>query len=82
MSLPVSSNKPPAVSPYVDALTSVFRPVTAPIANTYQRFHAYKESWGLVQPGTAENLTKEIKRQWSIAPNGGVAADGPLQRLS
>jgi mitochondrial import receptor subunit TOM40 len=63
VSTPINHNAPPAVSAYVDALTNVFRPVTAPIANTYQRFHNYKESWGLTQPGTAENLTKEVKRE-------------------
>ena len=54
---------PSAFSPYLDAVASIFHPVAGPVMNTYGRFHGWKESMGLVQPGTVENLTKEVSRE-------------------
>ena len=51
---------PSAFAPYLDAVSHVLHPVAAPIAHTVNRFHGWKESWGLVQPGTVENVTKEV----------------------
>ena len=53
---------PTAFSPYLDAVANIFHPIATPLANTYSRFHGWKESMGLVQPGTVENLTKEVSR--------------------
>lgn len=65
VSAPVASDKPAApsaFSPYLDAAASIFHPVAAPVANTYNKFHGWKESMGLQQPGTVENITKEVQR--------------------
>lgn len=53
---------PTAFAPYLDSIAGIFHPVSGPILNTYGRFHGWKESMGLVQPGTVENLTKEVGR--------------------
>ena len=58
-------NAPTAFSPYLDTVTSLFHPMAGPVVNTYSRFHGWKESMGLVQPGTVENLTKEVSRRCS-----------------
>lgn len=55
---------PTAFAPYLDAVASLFHPVSGPVLNTARVFHGWKESMGLVQPGTVENLTKEISREW------------------
>lgn len=57
------SDGPTAFAPYLDAVASVFHPIAGPVANTYSIFHGWKESMGLVQPGTVENLTKEVSRR-------------------
>ena len=57
------SPAPSAFTPYLDAVSSLFHPMTGPVMNTYNRFHGWKESMGLVQPGTVENLTKEVSRE-------------------
>lgn len=64
------SPAPSAFTPYLDALHSIHRPITNPIANTYSKFEKWKEGFGLYQPGTVENLTREIKRAFSNT--GGV----------
>jgi hypothetical protein len=56
------SDAPTAFSPYLDTVASLFHPMAGPVTNTYVRFHGWKESMGLVQPGTVENLTKEVSR--------------------
>jgi mitochondrial import receptor subunit TOM40 len=70
-SIPISNEKsghlPPhptsdATSGYLSALYTLTHPVTHPLVNTYTRFEKWKDSFGLYQPGTAENLTKEIKQ--------------------
>ncbi|KAK4685337.1 hypothetical protein P7C73_g4814, partial [Tremellales sp. Uapishka_1] len=53
---------PPAIGPYLDAAASLFHPVTAPFANSVNKFHGWKESMGLIQPGTTENLTREVNQ--------------------
>lgn len=53
---------PTAFAPYLDTVASLFHPVTGPVMNSTNRFHGWKESMGLVQPGTVENLTREISR--------------------
>lgn len=65
--LPVEKGVPPhptsdVASGYLAALYSLVHPVAHPLVNTYTRFEAWKDSFGLYQPGTAENLTKEIKQ--------------------
>lgn len=57
------SSGPSAFSPHLDAVANLFHPVTGPVYNTYARFHGWKESMGLVQPGTVENLTREVSRE-------------------
>ena len=57
---------PSAFSPYLDAVASLFHPMSGPVQNTYNRFHGWKESMGLVQPGTVENLTKEVSRECQV----------------
>ncbi|RXK36220.1 mitochondrial import receptor subunit TOM40 [Tremella mesenterica] len=57
-----SSPAPSPLSPYLDAVANIFHPVASPVLNSYNLFHGWKESMGLVQPGTAENLTKEVQQ--------------------
>ena len=56
---------PSAFSPYLETVASLFHPVAGPVYNSSARFHGWKESLGLVQPGTVENLTREVSRTWS-----------------
>jgi hypothetical protein len=51
---------PSAFSPYLDSVASLFHPVAGPVLNTYNRFHGWQRNWGAFQPGTAENLTREV----------------------
>jgi mitochondrial import receptor subunit TOM40 len=53
---------PSAFSPYLETVASLFHPVAGPVYNSSARFHGWKESLGLVQPGTVENLTREVSR--------------------
>ncbi|KAK1924955.1 putative mitochondrial import receptor subunit tom40 [Papiliotrema laurentii] len=53
---------PSAFSPYLDAVAGLFHPVASPVYNTYNRFHGWKESMGLVNPGTVENMTREVSQ--------------------
>ena len=53
---------PSAFTPYLDAIHSLHRPLTNPLVNTYSKFESWKSGFGLYQPGTVENLTREIKR--------------------
>lgn len=74
VSAPGASEKaaaPSAFSPYLDAVSHVLHPVAAPIAHTVNRFHGWKESWGLVQPGTVENVTKEVSSGFLFARGEG-----------
>lgn len=54
---------PSVFAPYLDTLTSLVHPIAGPVYNTSARFHGWKESMGLVQPGTVENLTREVSRE-------------------
>lgn len=38
-----------------------FLSVVSPLANVYDRFSQWKTTLGLSNPGTVENLTKEVK---------------------
>lgn len=65
--IPLEKGVPPhptadATSGYLSALYALAHPIAHPLVNTYTRFEAWKDSFGLYQPGTAENLTKEIKQ--------------------
>jgi len=60
---------PSAFTPYLDAIHSLHRPLTNPLVNTYSKFESWKSGFGLYQPGTVENLTREIKRT-SYSPSG------------
>ncbi|KAL7424219.1 translocase of outer mitochondrial membrane [Cryptotrichosporon argae] len=51
---------PPALAPYLDAVSALLHPVSRPLAHQYSRFHGWKESLGLVQPGTLEALTRDV----------------------
>ncbi|ODN83292.1 hypothetical protein L202_01462 [Cryptococcus amylolentus CBS 6039] len=51
---------PSAFTPYLDTVANIFHPVAGPVFNTYASFHGWKESMGLVQPGTVENLTRDV----------------------
>ncbi|ORX33408.1 putative mitochondrial import receptor subunit tom40 [Kockovaella imperatae] len=63
MAYPGEKNPAPsAFTPYLDAVNGLFQPMTGPVMNTYNRFHGWKESMGLIQPGTVENLTREISQ--------------------
>ena len=53
---------PSAFTPYLDAFTHIFHPIASPLVSTNNRFHGWKESLGLGQPGTVEGLTREISR--------------------
>lgn len=53
---------PSASSSYLDAFAALTHPVYRPIQSTYTRFEAWKEKFGLFQPGTTENMTREVKR--------------------
>jgi mitochondrial import receptor subunit TOM40 len=59
-----ASPAPSAFTPYLDTVANLFHPVSGPVMNTYARFHGWKENMGLVQPGTVENLTREVSRQY------------------
>lgn len=48
---------------YYNAFTGVFAPVSAPLADTMERFHTWKENMGLIQPGTVENLTRPVSSE-------------------
>jgi mitochondrial import receptor subunit TOM40 len=45
---------------WLGSLGGLFEPVAAPIAGTFERFHNWKEYMGLSQPGTVENLTRDV----------------------
>jgi mitochondrial import receptor subunit TOM40 len=67
VSVPSTSGPAPsAFAPYLDAVTSIFHPVASPLVATNQRFHGWKESLGLSQPGTVEGLTREISRAYLL----------------
>ncbi|OCF45407.1 mitochondrial import receptor subunit TOM40 [Kwoniella heveanensis CBS 569] len=53
---------PTAFAPYLDTVANIFHPVAGPVMNTYGRFHGWKESMGLTQPGTVENLTRDVQQ--------------------
>lgn len=84
MSIPTEKPAgPSAFTPYLDAVANVFHPVSGPVLNTYARFHGWKENMGLVQPGTVENLTRDVQREFrrikakkwpGTADNGGRGA--------
>lgn len=48
--------EPPQLSPYPLQPTS-----SSPLASLYNRFASWRSSLGLSNPGTVENLTKEVK---------------------
>jgi mitochondrial import receptor subunit TOM40 len=56
------SAAPTAFAPYLDAVASVLHPVATPVSNTVNKFHGWKENMGLIQPGTVENITREVSR--------------------
>jgi mitochondrial import receptor subunit TOM40 len=60
--IPIEKATSDVTNGYLSALYNLTHPIAHPIANTYTRFEAWKDSFGLYQPGTAENLTKEIKQ--------------------
>jgi hypothetical protein len=51
-----------ATASWLDAFASLTHPVYRPIASTYTSFETWKEKFGLFQPGTTENITREVKR--------------------
>lgn len=61
--MPENTPSPSVLAPYIDAVHGLVHPVSGPILNTANRFHGWKENMGLVQPGTVENLTKEVSRK-------------------
>ena len=48
-------------SKMASASSSPFASVVSPLANVYDRFSQWKAAFGLTNPGTVENLTKEVK---------------------
>lgn len=63
--VPVPAAAAPSSEPgYFNAFTSVFDPVSAPLADTMNRFHTWKENMGLIQPGTVENLTRPVTSEF------------------
>lgn len=50
-------------SPYTDFFTNLVHPVAQPLAATFERFHNFKEYYGLVQPGTVEGLTRDVNSE-------------------
>lgn len=79
------SPAPTAFAPYLDAVTSLFHPVAGPVYNASARFHGWKETMGLVQPGTVENLTREVSRECrmlatcSSCNSSGLRSDNPVR---
>jgi mitochondrial import receptor subunit TOM40 len=69
---------------WLGSLGGLFEPVAAPIAGTFERFHNWKEYMGLSQPGTVENLTRDVtsesaRRRWRRASglwDGQAIGDG------
>lgn len=47
----------------LDSVYSALHPVSAPVAATFDKFHNWKENMGLIQPGTVENLTRDVNRE-------------------
>lgn len=52
---------PPAPAPA--ASSSILGSVASPFTSLYSRFSNWKSSFDLPNPGTAENLQKEVKRE-------------------
>lgn len=85
MSEKYSAPGPTVIAPYLDAVSSIFHPIAHPLINTSNKFAAWKENFGLVQPGTVEALTREISRAYLrqltwrekgiLIKNGGEGAD-------
>lgn len=49
--------------PMLERFTRLLQPVSGPLASTFESFHNWKENMGLVQPGTVENLTRDVTRE-------------------
>jgi mitochondrial import receptor subunit TOM40 len=54
---------PSSASAILDSFTNLLHPVAQPLAATFDRFHNWKENMGLIQPGTVENLTRDVTRE-------------------
>jgi mitochondrial import receptor subunit TOM40 len=50
-------------SAIIDSFASLLHPVAQPLAATFNKFHNWKENMGLIQPGTVENLTRDVTRK-------------------
>jgi len=58
---PADPHKEP--SAILDTFSSLLHPVAQPLAATFEKFHNWKENMGLIQPGTVENLTRDVTRE-------------------
>lgn len=67
---PHNHAEPPS---FLGGLGGLFEPVAAPLASTFQRFHNWKEYMGLSQPGTVENLTRDVTSESPRAPQARAA---------
>lgn len=63
--------EPPA---FLGGLGGIFEPVAAPLASTFERFHNWKEYMGLSQPGTVENLTRDVTSKCASARASAASA--------
>lgn len=73
--VPAPAAAPSGGSDYYNAFTSVFDPVSAPLADTMNRFHTWKENMGLIQPGTVENLTRPVSSEFATGNVSDFSAD-------
>lgn len=48
----------------LDVFTSLLQPVSQPLGAAFNRLHNWKENMGLIQPGTVENLTRDVTREY------------------
>ena len=57
----------PSLGPYTEppapSKSSTLFPVLSPFANAYSRFSGWRAALGLPNPGSVENLQKEVKSE-------------------
>ena len=63
----VPHEKPPTLGPYtenaVPSKNSTLFPSLSPLANAYSRFSSWRTALALPNPGSVENLQKEVKSE-------------------
>ncbi len=80
--------KTPSLGPYTEALApsknSTLFPIFSPLANAYSRFSGWRAALGLPNPGSVENLQKEVKSELSAVCTSvrGVSQGGTATHLN